>query len=123
MSSPPLRSEPYYGHKLDKQLDEQARNFILSERSFKIDRDKRIVFLSGVFKDGWYGNFFLSRYGTNKKFTGKEPAERAVLNFISNYVPQKDRDFILRKNYTVKYIRYNWTLNEKGKVRPRGKAN
>jgi len=112
LSSPMLRTEPYSGRTLDRQLDEQVKAFILSQRGFRIDRNERTVYVSAIFKDSQYGSCFISRYGTDEMFVDKEPAERAVLNFISDYVSRKDRDFLIRKNYTVKYMKYDWRLNE-----------
>jgi len=110
--SPALRNEPYTEPSLDEQLDERVQDFISRKRGFWIDRSKRTVFLSAILKSSWYGNLFLDRYGTSKKFIDKEPAERAVLNFINNYLSRKDREFLDRKDYSIDYIRYDWRLNE-----------
>ena len=107
-----LVNKPYIGETLAGQLEEQAQAFISSERGFRIDRGKKRAYLSVVFKPSWYGNYFLKRYTTDKNFIDKEPFERAALNFISNYIPRKDKDFLIRKDYTIKYMKYNWTLNE-----------
>ncbi len=112
VSSPSLRNEPYCGHKLNKQLDKQSKKFLSSPRVFKIDREKTIVYLSAILKPTWYGQYFLNKYGTNKKFKDQEPAVRAVLNFIINYVPRRDVSFLELKNYTVKYLNYDWTIND-----------
>lgn len=106
-----LRNEPYTGPELDKQLDEQARGFISSAHGFKINRAERTVYLGAILKDSWYGNYFISRYGTQTKFTDKKPSERALLNFISNYISRKDKELLVRKDYSIKYIKYDWTLN------------
>ena len=114
LSSPPLCSEPYYGHKLDQQLDDQAKRFLSSPQGFKIDRDEQIVYLSVIFepKPTWYGNEFIDKFGTDKKFKDQPPATRAVLNFITNYVSQQDVAFLEVENYSVKYMKYDWTLND-----------
>lgn len=112
VSGPALRNEPYYGRKLAGQLDEQVREFLSSPRAFVIDRKKQKVYLSAVLKPTWYGQQFISRYGTDKKFKDKEPAVRAVLNFTADYIPQKDVSFLETANYSVEYIAYDWRLNE-----------
>jgi len=68
LSSPPLRNEPYYGHKLYKQLDDQTKRFLSSPRAFKINRDRQIVYLSAILQPTWYGKEFITKYGTDKKF-------------------------------------------------------
>ena len=112
LSSPPLRNEPYYGCRLYEQLDDQAKKFLSSPLAFRIDREKQIVRLSAIFHPTWYGEEFISKYGTDKKFKDQPPPVRAVLNFAANYISKHDLFFLEMENYSVKYITYNWTLND-----------
>jgi hypothetical protein len=112
LSSPPLRNEPYYGCKLDKQLDDQTKKFLSSRRAFKIDRKKQRVYLSPILQPTWFGKEFSSKYATDKKFKEQQQATRAVLNFITNYVSAQDISFLEVESYSVKYIRYDWRLND-----------
>jgi hypothetical protein len=114
LSSPALRNEPYYGYKLDKQLDEQCKRFLSSPYGFKIDRPGQTVYLSAIFesKPTWYGGEFLDKYGMDKKFKDQEPITRAVLNFITRYISQGSVSFLEVGNYSVKYMKYDWTLND-----------
>jgi len=112
LSSPPLRNEPYYGHKLYNQLDDQVKRFLSGRHAFKIDRKNQSVHLSALFQSTWYGKEFISKYGTDKKFKDQQPAVRAVLNFLTNYIAEQDASFLELKNYPVKYIKYDWRLNE-----------
>ena len=112
LSGPPLRREPYYGHKLHKQLDDQARKFLANPRGFRIDRNAGVVHLSALLQPNWFGSEFVGKYATDKKFKDKDPQTRAVLNFISHYIPARDASFLEVGNYSVNYIAYDWTLNE-----------
>ncbi len=112
LSSPPLRNEPYYGHKLYKQLDDQAKRFLSSPQGLRIDRQKQTVYLSAIFQSTWYGKEFISKYHTDKKFKDQQPAGRAILNFLTNYISEQDVSFLELKNYSVEYIKYDWRLNE-----------
>lgn len=112
LSSPPLRNEPYYGYKLYEQLDDQTKKFLSSPLVFRIDREKQAVSLSAIFHPTWYGEDFISKYGTDKKFKDQPPSVRAVLNFATNYISEQDRLSLERENYSVRYITYNWTLND-----------
>jgi len=112
LSSPPLRSEPYYGYKLHEQLEDQTKRFLSSGRALKIDRDKHTVYLSAILQSSWHGQEFVGKFGTDKKFKDQQPATRAVLNFITNYIAQRDVDFLEVENYSVQYIKYDWTLND-----------
>jgi hypothetical protein len=112
LSSPPLRNEPYYGHKLDKQLDDQVRRFLSNPQAFQIDQNAKVVHLSAILQPIWFGGEFISKYGIDKKFKDHPQAARAVLNFITNYIPQQDVNFLETENYAIEYIKYDWALNE-----------
>lgn len=112
VSSPPLRNEPYCGQKLNEQLDDQCKKFLSSPGAFRIDRENNVVYLSAILKPTWHGQCFLEKYGTDKKFKDHEPEVGAVLNFITNYVPESDVSFLELKHYTVKYLSYDWTIND-----------
>jgi len=112
MSSAPLRNEPYRGEKLPEQLDNQMRRFLAAGQCLKIDRDARKVYMSAMLKSSWYGDEFVKKFGTDKKFKEQEPAVRAVLNFLLNYIPAPDATYLETGNYTVDYLSFDWTLNE-----------
>ncbi len=111
-SSPPLRNEPYYGHKLSSQLDDQAKRFLASPDAFSIDRKKKTVRLPAILHPTWYGKQFVAKYGTDKKFKDQQPETRAVLNFITNHISRSDVSFLRLENYSIKYISYNWRIND-----------
>ncbi len=110
LSCPPLRWEPYTGERLDVQLEDQTVRFIGSPEKLRIDRDKGRVELSSIFK--WFGDDFVSMYGPDEGFEGRDPALRAVLNFVAIHLEGSDREFVEHADYRVKYVDYDWTLNE-----------
>jgi len=112
LSSAPMRNEPYYGDKLSDQLDDQVKRFLTNPKAFKINREKRQVHLSAVFDPKWYGKDFISKYGTDKRFKKHPPAVRAVLNFITKYLPEEKAVSLEEKTFSVQYINYDWRLNE-----------
>ena len=113
MSSPALRAEPYLGKVLDKQFDQQARDFLARTDAFKIDESAKIVSLSPIFAMySWRQETLLKRCGTNLLFRQHEPLERAVLNFVKDYISPANADFLKKREYSVAYINYNWQLNE-----------
>jgi hypothetical protein len=112
LSGPPFRNEPYTDHKLNEQLDDQIRKFLASPRNFKIDRENQKVFLSSLFHPTWYGKDFVKKYDTDKKFKARKQAVRAVLNFITGYLPARDKAFLQTEDYTVGYIRFDWRLDD-----------
>jgi len=112
LSSPPLRNEPYYGHKLNEQLDNQTKRFLSSPLAFRIDKEKQRVHLSSLFQSSSYGKEFISKFAIDKKFKDQEPTTRAVLNFITNYVSKDKVSFLEVGKYSVKFIKYDWTIND-----------
>ena len=109
MGCPPLRNQPYRADGLDAQLDDQARRFLSDPLKFRIDRDKKLVYMSSIFK--WFGDDFIKTYGT-EDFAGHGAAERAVLNFISKHLTDSDRRYLRTQKYRIKYFSYDWSLNE-----------
>jgi hypothetical protein len=105
-----LRNEAYQAEKLDEQLDEQVKKFLSSPRGMRIDRTKKIVFLSDIFN--WYKKAFVEKYGSIKKFREHQLPIRAYLNFIINYVSDGDVSHLKSNDYVVRFQLYDWRLNE-----------
>lgn len=113
MGSAPLRNEPYMGKLLDKQFDKQIRSYFLFPDAFRINEANKVVYISPIFKMyQWRQDAFLKRYGTNKLFRDRDPVDRAILNFIKDYVSDANAEFLKRREYSIEYIKYNWQLNE-----------
>ena len=111
-SGPNLRRTPYRGPDLDRQLDEQVRAFLSSDKGFHIDREKAVVHLSALLKPSWRGKEFVGRYGTSKKFKNHPAETRAVLNFLTQYISQEDVYYLEVENYTLAYMNFDWRLND-----------
>jgi hypothetical protein len=107
---PPLRQEPYKAETLNEQLHDQTRRFISEKNNFLIEKKQHLVYLSGIFK--WYGKDFIGHYDPMTGFKKRNRKERAVLNFISLYLKEEDRKFLKRGSYKIKYLNYDWSLNE-----------
>ena len=113
VSGTPLRNEAYRGRNLSTQFDDQVKKFLAGQHAFKIDRENQMVYLSSILKSTWYGNQFIAKYSTDLKFKQQEPAVRAILNFLTKYVSPQDVDYLETGNYTVEFLRYDWTLNDR----------
>lgn len=111
VSCPVLRNEPYDGENLETQLDDQTRRFLADTNKFKVDRGARVVWLSAIFD--WFAGDFFDRYGSSKGDSGLSERDQAVINFVSRYVAEKDKEFLAAGDYDVKHFDYDWTLNEK----------
>ncbi len=106
---PLLRQEPFTANKLDQQLNEQTLEFLALDRNFKINKDENKVYLSSIFK--WFGEDFESKHGAENQYTGKEK-ERAVLNFINQYLESQNQTYLTQGDYQISYLNYDWSLND-----------
>ena len=113
IGSATLRTEPYIGKVLEKQLDEQIKNYFTRSDTLRIDGANKVVYLSPIFKMyKWREEAILKRYKTNRLFREQKPIDGAVLNLIKDYISEANAEFLKRKEYSVEYMRYNWQLNE-----------
>ncbi|PSQ89083.1 MAG: DUF547 domain-containing protein [Bacteroidetes bacterium QH_2_63_10] len=96
-SCPQLRREAYTGPRLDAQLDEQARRFLHAERKNRIPAGDGHIALSRILK--WYGSDF-----------GPTPA--AVQRALAPYFDGSVRDSLAQGAYEVRFLPYDWTLND-----------
>ena len=91
-SCPKLRREAYRGERLDAQLDEQARGFLLDRTRNRFGTSADV---SMIFK--WFAGDF-------------EAAAGSVPAYISRWVPGDYK--------TISYLDYDWTLNAQPGQRP-----
>jgi hypothetical protein len=110
MGCPPLRNKPFVAKRLDAQLDDQTTRFLNNPEKFRIDHSEGRVYLSSIFD--WFGGDFVKSYGTDTEFKKHSKDERAVLNFISNYLSKTDADYLSSADYDIEYLDYDWSLNE-----------
>ncbi|MHC4288063.1 MAG: DUF547 domain-containing protein [Planctomycetota bacterium] len=108
---PPLRGEAYTAEKLHAQLDDQGRLFLSNPDKFQIDRPHHTVYLSPIFK--WYGKDFTRQFTPQGGFEKLNKTERAVLNYCSRYLCDPDSQFLAAGGYSVRYLDYDWSLNER----------
>ena len=95
LSCPPLISEPYRGDTLDRQLDHSARIFINNpQRNYLEDNT---LYISKIFK--WFSEYF----------------NNDVIGFLMKYAKEdlKKELEVKRSKIKIKYLNYDWSLNEK----------
>jgi len=110
MGCPPLLNQHYSGAKLDRQLDDRTKRFLENPDKFKIDRDKNTVYLSSILR--WFAEDFMEKYAPEKNVAKHDKKTSAVLNFIAPYLNQPDKDYTLKGSFKIKYVKYDWSLNE-----------
>jgi hypothetical protein len=110
MGCPPLRNEPYIGAILDEQLDNQTQRFLANSANLGIDRGRDTLHFSPIFK--WFGDDFIKKYGSEKNIGRHDKEESSVLNFIASYSSEADKNYVLAGKFKIKYLKYDWFLNE-----------
>ncbi len=110
MGCPSLRNKPYTDDKLQKQLDDQTRRFLANPAKFKIEGTHDRIYLSPIFK--WFAVDFIKKYGPKKNIGRHNKEESAVLNFIASYLDKAQKDYVLAGKFKIKYLKYDWSLNE-----------
>jgi hypothetical protein len=97
MSCPTLRGEPYVGERLDEQLADQATRFHDRSDAFRFDERRGVLRLSSVYN--WFSDDFVRVAGSVAQYAARysEALERAL-----------DGDGAVE----VRYIEWDWTLND-----------
>ncbi len=103
LSCPDLSPEAYRASTLMAQLDRQARSFIRNEqKGLRIDRRRKTVSFSQIFQ-----------FDKNTFPNGAEDA----IPLIGQYLDARDREFLLSGQYTIRYLKYDWSANAKRNAR------
>ena len=97
-SCPRLRREPYTGAALHRQLDDQARTFLHDPVKNRVPAGANRVALSRIFK--WFDDDF----GGSRD---------ALQRFIAPYFDGTVADRLSQADYTVDFLSYDWTLNDR----------
>jgi hypothetical protein len=105
-----LRNEAYLPDKLDRQLDEQVARYLNDPRGMIIVPGEQAVYLGDIFN--WYREEFTRQFSQEKKFRQYPQPLQSYLVFISDHVSEKDSTYLQSNEFTVKFQRYDWQLNE-----------
>lgn len=107
VSCPPLRTEPYVGRRLDRQLTLAGRNFLASDTGLQVEGST--LRLSSIFE--WYGEDFVDWYGHLVDGSGNAKA-RAILGVVATYGPAEASRLAQSGDARVRFLGYNWGLND-----------
>jgi hypothetical protein len=110
-SSPPLAQRAYRGAHLWERIEAQTKAYLNSAQGVRIEPEKQKVWLPALF--GIMGDCLQETYGVDRKFKDFPTLERAMLHFVSRYVPPADQRYLETGNYRIHYHTYNWRLNDR----------
>ncbi len=94
-SCPPLISEPYRGESIDAQLETSTKAFLADRRMNYLEGET--LFISSIFK--WYAEDF------------KDDPRQFILDHTEGEMHERLAQ--LGKNVKIKYLDYDWSLNDK----------
>jgi hypothetical protein len=97
-SCPPLQRFVYTADKFDEQNDTAYRAWLAREYLNKFLPKEKKVQISSIFK--WFEEDFDKAGGIPK--------------ILGRYAPEPARDFAASGKYEIKYLPYNWGLNDQG---------
>jgi len=110
---PILESRAFFAADLEQRLDQATRNFINDPTKVRLDRHENVIYLSSIFD--WYKEDFSSSANGKKKFGSYKKAEIGVIEFVMKYMPEADQNYIVQQQPKLKYLDYDWSLNEQKK--------
>ncbi|MBI4436062.1 MAG: DUF547 domain-containing protein [Candidatus Omnitrophica bacterium] len=93
---PPLRSEAYMASELNAQLDDNATQFFKDPLKARWDPKKKMLFLSPIF------SWFREDFGSPREF----------FLFVKRYLPPEIAHQIEEGKTHVRFLFYDWSLNE-----------
>lgn len=107
MSCPRLPQSAFAGDMLERQLEKETRRFLSEARNFNVDNDTGTIHLSSIFK--WYRKDFINWYKQHYP-----DREANLLSYIQLYLPPEKADVLkdVAGRYAIKYIPYDWRLND-----------
>lgn len=100
---PPLRAEAYVGHRLDHQLDDQARLFLEgSPEKNRVDVPAGMLYLSPLF------DWFKDDFGGS---------DAAVARFVARYQGRASARRLLEEGrFQIRWTTYDWSLNDRSRL-------
>lgn len=104
--TPGLSTAPYTSSSLKSWLVIQTIKSLRDPQIFKIDINKKVVYLSRIFKK--------IEEDLNKiaKIGDASNSDLRSLSYILPYVNSSEKEFIQNENYKIKYLNPSWTLRE-----------
>ena len=105
VSCPPLRNQAFVADKLNKQLDDQMRQFLSDDQRNTINLNDNRVDLSSIFK--WYA----------EDFEKGQQGFTSLKDLIKVYQADMADDpqqlaWLQKQDFRIRYLDYDWRLND-----------
>ena len=116
VGSPRLRSETFRDDRLEAQLQAVVADFATTPHHVTIDQVGDEVVVSAVL--GWRAEQFAGLAVADASGTGRSPIERAIVSLISPALFPREREFLTRSTFRLRYRDFDWRLNDMTGGRP-----
>lgn len=110
LGCPGLRGTAFTADSLNAQLDEETSKFVNDPAKVRLDRQRNILYISSMFD--WYSGDFKKLAEGTDEFNTYVDSMRGVLEFVTRYRPAQDKEFILQNKPKIRFLEYDWSLNE-----------
>lgn len=106
-----LRNEIYTGQRLNEQLDDQVKKYLVTDKGMRLDTDNNILHLSNLFQS--HAQTFLdSDLADILKFRDRKDTDRVWLNFVVPHMTENEVRYLEKNKPSIKFIDFDWHLNE-----------
>ena len=107
---PILQSRAFFDDDLDQRLEQATRNFITNPGKVRLDKSENVLYLSPIFD--WYKEDFPASANGMKKFDNYKKSNAGIIEFVIKYFPEAEQNYIIQNQPKIKYLNYDWSLNE-----------
>ncbi len=101
-SCPKLQPWAYTGEELDTQLEEAAREFVTDPRRNRLNREKKTLYLSTIFKK--YSAEFKTSPRAQQEPRQYDKTVRGAIEFVLRYLPTAEAEFVKENNVEVEFL-------------------
>ena len=101
---PNLKDKAYTADKVEAQLELESKKFVRNVDKVKVDHTKEVLYLSKIFD--WFTDDF-------KAYTGASDYgdNAGAAAFVARYSSPATSNALLKTEYDVKWLDYDWSLN------------
>ena len=107
-----LRSEAFYGAKLDEQLASATSEFVTRHGHFRIDRAANAIVVSPLYS--WRDDEFAAAFAdqADPAFKDRSPIERAILALTIEHLFDSEQAWLRENNFRMEFGEFDWRLND-----------
>ena len=107
---PILESQAFFAEDLNQRLDQASENFVTDSEKVRLDKQKDVLFLSSILD--WYKEDFKKSDYSDRILNNYRKKDRGLVEFVLNYIGKTEKNYILQHQPKIKYLDYDWSLNE-----------